>query len=73
MEDIVYICINAYWETETIRLPLLPKYLSWHLAVNTGVPYGEDAFFPEGAVLLASGEFLMKERSVAVFTGRSRQ
>ncbi len=72
-EDIVYICINAYWEPETIFLPYLPKHFSWNLMANTGIPCGEKPFFDESQAPEITGEFIMKERSVAVFTGRSRR
>ena len=43
-EDIVYICINAYWEPETIFLPYLPKHFSPNLMVNTGIPAERNPF-----------------------------
>ena len=72
-EDIVYLCINAYWEPETIRLPFLPTYCSWYLTVNTAIPRGMDAFYEGNAAPMINDTFLMKERSVAIFTGRSRR
>ena len=72
-EDIVYICINAYWEPETIRLPYLPKHFAWYLGVNTGIAHDQEPFFDETTAPEITGEFIMKERSVAVFTGRSRR
>lgn len=71
-EDIVYICMNVYWEPLSIRLPFLPQNFSWRLAVNTGSDEG-NLFFEETEMPEIGNEFLMKERSVAVFTGRSRR
>lgn len=36
-DDIVYIAVNAYWETVNITLPELPGDLQWAVEVNTGV------------------------------------
>ena len=69
-EDIVYICINAYWEPALIRLPYLPLHFSWYLSANTGVPYREKPYYEEKESPEIAGEFTMKERSVAIFTGR---
>jgi len=70
-EDVVYLCINAYWEPLEIRLPFLPQNFSWLLMVNTGVPYGEQPFWSESDAPVINEKFLMKERSVAIFIGRS--
>lgn len=71
-EDIVYICINAYWEPLSIRLPFLSQDFSWNVAANTGASDG-NFFYEEAQAPEIGSEFLMKERSVAVFIGRSRR
>ncbi len=72
-EDIVYICINAFWEPSAINLPILPDRYTWNLMVNTGVPYGQQEYFEENTAPEITGEFLMKERSIVIFTGRSKR
>lgn len=71
-EDIVFLAINVYWEPLDIFLPPLPKDFTWHMSVNTGMPEGEKLFYTPGKEpLIREGKaFFMKERSVAVFTGR---
>lgn len=34
-DDIVYLAINTYWETQRISLPVLPENGHWNLLVNT--------------------------------------
>ena len=65
-DDVVYIAINAYWEPVEIRLPALTAGLSWGININTDAD--DNIFFHKHAVFLKSPLFLLKERSVAVFT-----
>ncbi len=43
-DDIVFYCINAYWQPLVIQLPVLPNGLHWIVDVNTYCKYkdGED-------------------------------
>ncbi|WWR15869.1 alpha-amylase family glycosyl hydrolase [Lachnospiraceae bacterium JLR.KK008] len=72
-EDIVYFCINAYWEPCTIYLPILPEGYSWNLMVDTGISNEKELFFDVSDCPGVENEFLMKDRSVAIFTGRSKR
>ncbi len=65
-DDVVYMAINAYWEPVEIRLPALRAGLSWGININTDAD--DNVFFHKQAVFLKSPLFLLKERSVAVFT-----
>lgn len=38
-DDIVFFCVNAYWEPVTMQLPELPGNLEWRVCVNTFVEY----------------------------------
>ena len=35
-DDIVFIAVNAFWETTSVELPRLPESMDWVLAVDTG-------------------------------------
>ncbi|HBA62430.1 MAG TPA: glycogen debranching enzyme [Lachnospiraceae bacterium] len=70
-DDIVYVAVNTYWEDVRITLPDLKRMGAWYLSVNT---YGDGQgryCYPEGEEARIDGEFIMRPRSVAVFTGRS--
>ena len=66
-DDIVYVSINTYWEDQEITLPRL-KMGAWYLSVNT---YGDERgryFYPEEENTRIGGSFVLRPRSVAVFT-----
>lgn len=70
-DDLVCICVNTYWEDVTITLPDLHKRGAWYLSVNT---YGDGQgryFYPQGQETRITGEFIMRPRTVCIFTGRS--
>lgn len=43
-DDIVFYCVNAYWEPLVMQLPVLPNGKHWHVDTNTNAEYfdGED-------------------------------
>lgn len=68
-DDIIYISVNTHWEDVSITLPRL-KSGAWYLSVNT---YGDGEgryCYPEGKEVRIDGGFVMKPRSVAIFTRR---
>ena len=65
-DDVVYMVINAYWETQQIRLPALSGGLAW--GVNIYTDADDDQYFYEESRFVHSPIFDLKERSVAVFT-----
>ena len=70
-DDLVYVCVNAHWEDVTITLPNLRHRGAWYLSVNT---YGDGQgryTYPPGQETRIDKDFVMRPRSVAVFTGRS--
>lgn len=70
-DDLVYIVVNTYWEDVKVKLPDLHRTGSWYLSVNT---YGDGQgryCYPEKQEVRIDSEFIMRPRSVAVFTGRS--
>lgn len=68
-DDLVYISVNTHWEDVTITVPNI-GHMAWYLSVNT---YGDGQgryCYPEGEEVRIEREFVMRPRSVAVFTGR---
>jgi glycogen operon protein len=69
-DDLVYISINANWEDTLITLPNLHHRGAWYLSVNTyGDGYGRYTY-PVGEEVRIDSTFILRPRSVAVFTGR---
>ena len=67
-DDIIYLSVNTYWEDVEISLPALTHGGAWYLCVNTfGDQYGRYCY-PEGQEVRIDGKFIMRPRSVAVFT-----
>lgn len=68
-DDIVYLSINTHWEDVEITLPRNHGGC-WYLSVNT---YGDGQkryFYEEGEEVRIDGSFILRPRSVAVFTRR---
>ncbi len=70
MDDLVYVAVNTYWEDVHITLPRLHNS-SWYLSVNTYGDHNGRYYYPEQEEVRIGTDFVMKPRSVAVFTGRS--
>ena len=69
-DDLVYIAVNSYWEDVPITLPQLSHQGAWYLCVNTWGD-GENRYcYPEGTEARIDHDFIMRPRSVAIFTGR---
>lgn len=69
-DDLVYVAVNAYWEKVRITLPNLANHGVWYLSVDT---YGDENgkyCYEEGEEIRIDHEYVMKPRSIVVFTGR---
>lgn len=65
-DDIVYLAVNPYWETQKIELPALLPHQTWSVIADTA---GDACLYPEEegkGALVYGGEYLMQERSVIV-------
>lgn len=69
-DDLVYVALNTHWEDAAITLPRLGAGLAWYLSVNTFGDGQGRCTWPEGQEVRIDGHFVMRPRSVAVFTGR---
>lgn len=69
-DDLVYVSMNTYWEDVTITLPHLHHLGAWYLTVNTYGDENGNYFYKEGEERRIDHEFVLKPRSVAVFTGK---
>ena len=69
-DDLIYVAVNTFWEDVTITLPNLHGRGAWHLSVNTYGDGNGQYCYPEGREVRIDRSFVMRPRSVAVFTGR---
>ena len=69
-DDLIYVAVNTFWEDVTITLPNLHRRGAWHLSVNTYGDGNGQYCYLEGQEVRIDRSFVMRPRSVAVFTGR---
>ncbi len=63
---------NCGWEDVRITLPNLNNQGAWYLSVNTYGDGNGQYCYPEGQEQRIYGEFIMRPRSVAIFTGKDK-
>lgn len=69
-DDLIYIAVNTFWEDVTITLPDLHGRGAWHLNVNTYGDGNGKYCYPDEEAARIDHSFVMRSRSVAVFTGK---
>ncbi len=69
-DDLVYVAINTFWEDVQITLPRVGHRIRWYLSVNTWGDGNGRYCYPEGTETRIDHDFILRPRSVAVFTGR---
>lgn len=69
-DDLIYIAVNTFWEDVTITLPNLHGRGAWHLNVNTYGDGNGKYCYPDEEAARIDHSFVMRSRSVAVFTGK---
>jgi glycogen operon protein len=70
-DDIVYVAINAYWDSVNFTLPPLPTGMQWYVSVNTGVASPDDCHLPgDEPPLGPTSTVLLGGRSVMILVGR---
>ena len=69
-DDLIYIAVNTFWEDITITLPDLHGRGAWHLNVNTYGDGNGKYCYPDEEAARIDRRFVMRPRSVTVFTGK---
>ena len=44
-DDLIFYCMNSYWEPLTLQLPSLTNGMQWRVKVNTNCEYRDDIDF----------------------------
>ncbi|MFJ9942560.1 glycogen debranching protein GlgX [Streptomyces erythrochromogenes] len=71
-DDVVYVAMNAHWESRDLELPALPGGRSWHLFADTGAEAPHDIRTPGTEPELDNaGKYLIGPRSVVILVGRT--
>ncbi len=70
-DDMIYIIMNAHWETAWFDLPPLGARRKWHVAINTALRPPEDSHALGGEPVLPNQEQItVGPRSVLILVGR---
>ena len=68
-DELVYLAINAYWEEQTIELPMAPEDHTWYVAIDT---YKEESVIQD--LIPVHGPIRIMPRTVMVMeTYRNRE
>ena len=65
-EDIVFYCMNAYWEPLVMQLPVLPNGKHWHVDTNTNAEYFDGEDFTEKTELLGVNTIRVPARTTII-------
>lgn len=65
-DDIVFYCMNAYWEPLVMQLPVLPNGKHWHVDTNTNAEYFDGEDFTEKTELLAVNTIRVPARTTII-------
>lgn len=65
-DDIVFYCMNAYWETLVMQLPVLPNGKHWHVDTNTNAEYFDGEDFTEKTELLGVNTIRVPARTTII-------
>ncbi|MCF0040607.1 glycogen debranching protein GlgX [Dyadobacter fanqingshengii] len=70
-DDSIYIAMNSHYDALYYELPPLPNGKTWHLAVNTDMPSGEDIYdIAKEPKLEDQGRFLVGGRATVILVGK---
>lgn len=65
-DDIVFYCMNAYWEPLVMQLPVLPNGKHWHVDTNTNAEYFDGEDFTEKTELLGVNTIRVHARTTII-------
>lgn len=65
-DDIVFYCMNAYWEPLVMQLPVLPNGKHWHVDTNTNAEYFNGEDFTEKTELLGVNTIRVPARTTII-------
>ncbi len=69
--ELIYVIMNAHWESACFELPRLPRNLAWYTAVNTSASPPKDCYPPGLEIVLKDqNEMDIGERSVVILLAR---
>lgn len=71
-DDIVFYCMNAYWEPLVMQLPVLPNGKHWHVDTNTNVEYFDGEDFTAKTELLGVNTIRVPARTTIILVAEQQ-
>lgn len=65
-DDIVFYCMNAYWDPLVMQLPVLPNGKHWHVDTNTNAEYFDGEDFTANTELLGVNTIRVPARTTII-------
>lgn len=66
-DDLVFYCMNSYWEPMIMQLPVLPNNMHWQVVTNTYAEYEDGKNFDELTEKLGVNTIRIPARSTVIF------
>ena len=68
-DDIIFFCINTYWEPLTLQMPVLTNGMEWKVVVNTNCEYTDGKNFDSMTEKFSENTVRVPARTVIIFIG----
>ncbi len=65
-DDIIFYCMNSYWEPLTMQLPVLTNGMEWKVVMNTYFEYRDDIDFSELAEMFGPNTMRIPPRTTVI-------
>ena len=72
-DDIVFYCMNAYWEPLVMQLPVLPNGKHWHVDTNTNAEYFDGEDFTAKTELLGVNTIRVPARTTIILVAEKQK
>lgn len=66
-DDIIFFCINTYWEPLTLQMPVLTNGMEWKVVVNTNCEYADGVNFASMTEKFSENTVRVPARTVIIF------
>ncbi len=72
-DDIIFYCVNAYWEPLVMQLPELPEGMQWNVVVNTNTEYEDGKDVESLTEFYYKSSLKVPPRTVIILTGETEK
>ena len=69
-DDIIFYCMNSYWEPLTMQLPVLTNGMQWKVVVNTNCEYEDGKNFEHTVEVFGPNTVRVPARTTIIFLAK---